>query len=110
MFENVIEYIVLGLNTCSIIVLLFGVVKAMQGFVVNELNGKDRFEIAHVNNKIKMYLGSYILLSLEILIASDIIETIMNPSVEDILILAGIVIIRTAIAFFLGKEIENAVD
>ncbi|RCX14205.1 uncharacterized protein DUF1622 [Vagococcus fluvialis] len=55
----------------------------------------------------KMYLGSYVLLSLEVLIASDIIETILNPSIEDILILAGVVVIRTAISYFLGKEMES---
>ncbi|MCM2139754.1 DUF1622 domain-containing protein [Vagococcus fluvialis] len=54
-----------------------------------------------------MYLGSYVLLSLEVLIASDIIETILNPSIEDILILAGVVVIRTAISYFLGKEMES---
>lgn len=55
----------------------------------------------------KMYLGSYVLLSLEVLIASDIIETILNPPIEDILILAGVVVIRTAISYFLGKEMES---
>lgn len=41
------------------------------------------------------------------LIASDIIETILNPSTQDIIILGGIVVIRTAISYFLGKEIEQ---
>jgi uncharacterized membrane protein len=63
--------------------------------------------ISKKNNYVKMYLGSYVLLSLEVLIASDIIETILNPSIEDILILAGVVVIRTAISYFLGKEMES---
>ncbi len=105
--EIIVKYLVAVLNIFSVIVLLVGVTKAASGFLNNEIKGTDRFEIAKKNNGIKIYLGSYILLSLEVLIASDIIETIMNPSIEDILILAGIVVIRTTISFFLGKEIEG---
>ncbi|AQP54350.1 hypothetical protein CBF34_01710 [Vagococcus penaei] len=106
-FHEIIKYIVLLLNSFSIIILLFGVVKAFFDFFGNEFKNGDRFVIAKKNNRIKLYLGSYILLSLEVLIASDIIETIMNPSVDDIFTLAGIVVIRTAISYFLGKEMEH---
>lgn len=104
--EWAVEILVDILNGFSILVLLIGVVKAALGFIKNECSREDRFAIAQKNNGIKVYLGSYILLSLEILIASDIIETIMNPSIDDMLILGGIVVIRTAISYFLGKEIE----
>ncbi|WP_239990294.1 DUF1622 domain-containing protein [Ignatzschineria cameli] len=104
--EWAVEILVDILNGFSILVLLIGVVKAALGFIKNECSREDRFTIAQKNNGIKVYLGSYILLSLEILIASDIIETIMNPSIDDMLILGGIVVIRTAISYFLGKEIE----
>lgn len=108
MLTEATHYIVLTLNLFSIVILLVGVIKALFGFVMNEGRGGNRFDVAEKNNKIKIYLGSYILLSLEVLIASDIIETIMNPSLDDILILAGIVVIRTTISYFLGKEIEVA--
>lgn len=108
MLTEITHYIVLVLNIFSILILLVGVTKALFGFIMNEGKGGNRFEIAHKNNKIKIYLGSYILLSLEVLIASDIIETIMNPTLDDILVLAGIVVIRTTISYFLGKEIEAA--
>ncbi len=107
MFEQVIHYVVMTLNGFSVLVLLVGVLKAAHGFIINEFSGQDRFDVAQQNNKIKIYLGSYILLSLEVLIASDIIETIMNPSIDDMLILGGVVVIRTTISYFLGKEIES---
>ena len=106
MLMEIVEYIVDILNAFSVIILLVGALKAAWDFIRNEFSGGNRFEIANKNNGIKIYLGSYILLSLEVLIASDIIETIMNPSIDDMLILAGIVVIRTAISYFLGKEIE----
>ena len=107
MIHLVVEYIIFALNTFSVVILLFGVGKAMIDFFRNEFSHTDRMVVSKKNNYVKMYLGSYVLLSLEVLIASDIIETILNPSIEDILILAGIVVIRTAISYFLGKEIES---
>jgi len=48
--------------------------------------------------------GSYLLLGLEFLIAADVIVTISTPSLEEIAILASIVVIRTIISYFLDKE------
>lgn len=109
MLAEIIEYIVDALNAFSVIILLIGVIKAAWDFIRNEFSREDRFAVANKNNGIKIYLGAYILLSLEVLIASDIIETIMNPSVDDMLILGGIVVIRTVISYFLGKEIEAGI-
>lgn len=106
-FEPLIHVIVMYLNAISIIILVFGVFKATYDFVRNEARRLPRLETAKHNNIIKNYLGTYILLGLEILIAADIIESIMNPTLEDILVLAAVVVIRTVISYFLGKEIEN---
>ncbi|MBP7952972.1 MAG: DUF1622 domain-containing protein, partial [Enterococcus sp.] len=57
---------------------------------------------------IRSFLGSYILLSLEILIAADIVESIINPSIQDLIVLASIVVIRTVMAYFLHKEMMDA--
>lgn len=108
MLMEITHYIVMILNVFSILILLVGATKALFGFVYNECKGGGLINVAQKNNQVKIYLGSYILLSLEVLIASDIIETIMTPTLDDILILAGIVVIRTAISYFLGKEIESA--
>ncbi|HKL11066.1 MAG TPA: DUF1622 domain-containing protein, partial [Clostridia bacterium] len=55
----------------------------------------------------RLALGSYILLGLEILIVADIIETVINPAIEEIAILGAIVLIRTVISFFLDREIKG---
>lgn len=106
-FEPFIHVIVTLLNAVSIIILVFGVAKATYDFVRNEARRLPRLETAKHNNIIKNYLGTYILLGLEILIAADIIESIMNPTLEDILVLAAVVVIRTVISYFLGKEIAE---
>ena len=53
-------------------------------------------------------LGRAILLGLEFLIAGDIIRTVaVEPTLESIAVLAGIVLIRTFLSFTLQLEIEG---
>jgi uncharacterized membrane protein len=46
-------------------------------------------------------------LSLEILIAADIIDTIIQPSLDELAILGGILAIRTVISFSLSWEMKS---
>ena len=59
------------------------------------------------HNHIRYTLGVYLLLGLEFLIAADILETVFRPSLEQLSILGGIVIIRTLLNYFLNKELEH---
>lgn len=53
-------------------------------------------------------LGRSILLGLEFLVAADIINTVaVEPTMESLLVLAGIVLIRTFLSFSLEVEIEG---
>ncbi|MFZ8765019.1 MULTISPECIES: DUF1622 domain-containing protein [Enterococcus] len=106
----VFHLIVVGLNFLSILVLIWGVVIAGYDFIKTEFSQPDHVRAARHNNFIRNFLGSYILLSLEILIAADIIESIINPTYEDIIRLAAVVVIRTVISFFLHREIKDALE
>ena len=103
-----LDLIILGLNLLSIIVLIKGVIIAAIDFFKNSFSRSQPLEIAQQNNLIKNFLGSYILLSLEILITADIIESIIKPTFQDISKLAALVVIRTVISYFLHKEIQDA--
>ena len=53
-------------------------------------------------------LGQSILLGLEFLVAADIINTVaVEPTVQSLIVLAGIVLIRTFLSFSLEVEIEG---
>lgn len=53
-------------------------------------------------------LGRSILLGLEFLVAADIINTVaIAPTVQSLIILAGIVLIRTFLSFSLEVEIDG---
>jgi uncharacterized membrane protein len=52
--------------------------------------------------------GSAILLGLEVLVAADLIRTVaISPSLENVTVLAIIVLIRTVLSFSLETEIEG---
>lgn len=57
--------------------------------------------------QIRCELGIYILLALDFLIASDIIQTITDLSKEQLIKLSVLILLRTTIGFFLGKEIDE---
>lgn len=50
---------------------------------------------------------TYLLLGLEFLIASDILKTVLEPTMNELIILGGIVVVRTILSVFLNKEIKE---
>ena len=88
-----LEWIIAILNICSIGILVAG--------------KKNYAERNTRNADTRKLLASYILLSLEVLVVADIIESVIKPTWTDILKLALIIIIRTVISYFLNQEIED---
>ena len=59
---------------------------------------------------IRSYFGRSILLGLEVLVAADLIRTVaVDPSLQNVLVLGLIVLIRTFLSFSLEIEIEGVV-
>ena len=58
-------------------------------------------------NTARAILGTYILTGLEFMIASDIVHTVITRELVDLLFVGLLVLIRTAISFFLAREIAE---
>lgn len=56
---------------------------------------------------VRIGLGSLILLALELLIVSDVLHSIASRTLEDLGIVAAIVVIRVFMAYFLDKELDR---
>ena len=53
-------------------------------------------------------LGRSILLGLEFLVAGDIVKSlVINPTLDDLIVLAGLVLVRTFLSISLGVEING---
>lgn len=57
---------------------------------------------------IRLSLGRSLALALEFQLGADILGTALDPSIRDISTLAAIVVLRTVLNFFLGRELADA--
>ena len=102
-----LEWIIAILNICSIGILVAGIVLVLFKLFDWSHVKKNYAERNTRNADTRKLLASYILLSLEVLVVADIIESVIKPTWTDILKLALIIIIRTVISYFLNQEIED---
>ena len=105
--NSVHQFISEIISYISIAIICYGAVIGLFKLIKNELNRFRQSFSLEKTIQIKIEVGYYLLLGLEFLIASDIIDTILNPSFDDLGILAGTVVIRTGLSIFLNKEIEG---
>ncbi len=56
---------------------------------------------------IRAAIGQKRMLGLDFFLAGDIIQTIVIPTPEKLAMLGGIVVIRTALAYFLGRDLKE---
>ena len=94
---------VIEIGGIAIIVLgIFGATVFALWQVLQGRPGEDAFSLYRSN------LGRAILLGLEFLVAADIINTVaIEPTLQSLLVLGGIVLIRTFLSFSLEVEIEG---
>ncbi len=105
--KNILQILVTILDWLSVLVIIYVVIMQFINFIISEFTAKDRSVAVEKVTMLKNFLGTYILFALEILIGADIIESILYPSIDYILSLAALVIIRTIISYFLNKEIKS---
>jgi len=96
------------INVAGIIVVLWGFFVALKQFIVLKFKGHDFPSFFAESNRIRALLGTYILFGLEFMIAADILHTFLKPNMEELLTLAIVVTIRTAISYFLAREVDEA--
>ncbi len=100
-----------GIELLSALVLIVGFAKGMWGFLLYEWQEWRRTVLPDPELKtlaaLRPLVGNYILLGLDFYIVSDILASMLHPDWQELISLAIIVGLRTAIGFFLGKELEQ---
>lgn len=102
-YKLYIEYIAFAVEWVGIIIMILGVLIAFIRFLFSRQNTKSRsYKILRTD------VGKGILLGLEILVAGDIISTVViKPTMDAALTLAVIVAIRTFLSLSIEVEIEG---
>ncbi|MBO0431753.1 DUF1622 domain-containing protein [Enterococcus sp. DIV0660C] len=102
-----LEWAIFVLNIFSILILIVGIFLVLKTLFQFQSIKKSYVQRNQRNAEVRKLLASYILLSLEVLVVADIVESIIRPTWSDILKLAVMVIIRTVISYFLNREISD---
>lgn len=99
---NLVLWLKLLVETTGAIIIAIGVVLAIVEFARALLNSKpDSF------TKIRLLLARYLALALEFQLGADILSTAISPSWDQIGKLGAIAVIRTALNYFLSREMEQ---
>ena len=98
-----VDLLVRLIEAAGAIVIFAGAAIATVRFVGAAVRrGRDREFVS-----VRLGLGRYLALGLEFQLASDILSTAVAPTFEEIGKLAAIAAIRTALNYFLAKEIDK---
>ena len=99
---NLVSWLKLLIETTGAIIIFIGVVLAFIEFVKVLSSAKP-----NGYTKIRLLLARYLALALEFQLGADILSTAISPSWDQIGKLGAIAVIRTALNFFLSREMEE---
>ena len=102
MFRNVVEQVGLVIDAVGVLVVVIGIVLAAIRLLTQPSAPLGKYK------QFRQDLGRGILLGLEFLVAADIIRTVaVTPTLESVLVLGLIVVIRTFLSLALQMEVEG---
>lgn len=103
---DVLETVASGIELFAILVLLNGLARFVVAYVASEFGVHGREASRERLNGGRLELSRYILAGLEVFIVSDIVLTVISPTFEELGVLAALVAIRSALSFFLEREMR----
>lgn len=104
-FSETIDHVAQGVETAGVLILVGGLIWSFT-LAATSLRRTGDGHLAY--RRLRESFGAVLLLGLEILVAADLIRTIaVAPSIENVLALGVIVLIRTFLSFSLQIEIDG---
>ena len=104
MYLQIFIYISYFFSSVGVALIFYGGIRAVISLLVTEIKYRSSDY-----SDIRTDFTSKIVLALEFFIAADLIKTILQPTLNDVIILAVIVSIRTVVGYFLDKESKELV-
>lgn len=100
---EIVAFLKITIESIALLIIVFAVVKAIKALVFRNRRMDREQKLAQV----RLDLGVALALSLEFLLAADIVATAVSPSWDALGKLAAISAIRTFLNFFLEKEVKQ---
>jgi uncharacterized membrane protein len=101
--SEAVDFLVRLVEAAGALIIFVGAMVAFVRFVIVGI--RDRKTASFV--PIRLDMGRFLTLGLEFQLASDILRTAIAPTLQEIAELAAIAAIRTALNYFLGREIKE---
>lgn len=98
---SLVSWLRLFIETTGAIIIAVGIIFAIYE-LIKSISSKDQRGFTRV----RLLLAKYLALALEFQLAADILSTAIAPSWDQIGKLAAIAVIRTALNFFLSREMK----
>ena len=101
-FKGIVESVGLAIDAAGVLAIVLGLVFALGRFVVARRDAVEPYR------GLRQDLGRGILLGLEFLVAADIIRTVaVDPTIQNVLVLGLVVLIRTFLSMSIEVELEG---
>ena len=105
MLDSVIEWVALGIDIVASVIMVWGFLVSVYAFIKASF-GEPAGQIQRLQ-MVRCGLGMKLVFALELLIISDLLHTVVSRTIDDLLFLAALVVIRTIVAYFLNREIQE---
>ena len=106
-FTKVMDHVAQGFEALGVAILVVGVIWS---FILAVVAARRSGWSAQAYLVLRQAFGGTLLLGLEILVAADLVRTVaVAPTLDNVLVLGLIVVIRTFLSFSLETEIEGVV-
>ena len=102
MYSEIIYYISYSLALFGAVLVFYGGIRAAIMVIAREVLGRS-----YEYNDIRLDFTTKIVLALEFFIAADLIKSILQPTLNDVIVLAVIVAIRTVVGYSLNAELKE---
>jgi len=102
--KSVVEDLVSVIEAGGAFVIALGLLLAFVRFL--DALARRRSD-AHRFVEVRLGLGRYLALGLEFQLAGDVLRTAVAPTLDELAVLAAVAAIRTALNFFLNREIRE---
>lgn len=103
----IVEWIAVVIDLTASLIMVLGFVIAVFGLVRGAISAGNAHGRIRNLQVVRCELGVRMVFALELLIIADLLHTILSRSLDDLILVGGLVVIRTVIAYFLNKEIEE---
>ena len=103
MIREVIEMVAQGIEGLAVVIIVGGIVYSIGRYAFHRMQ-----RVENTYGPLKEMIGRALLLGLEFLVAADIIRTVaLSPTLQNVVILGVLVVIRTFLSWSIVVEMEG---